>query len=171
MLNRIIRIAAAACTLLIWTGCVRTLGPAEPDGEIRFTAGSPLLRDDATKSGTPKTGTAFSAGDQISVFAWHGAASELITFGTGTPVTLGNSGAWTYAPVKIWEWGGNSDYYDFMAIHPYNGSYAVTSSPLSVTFNYDATVSQDDLMTAGIRRRATDPVPTETVPLTFTHRL
>ncbi len=172
MLNRIIRITAVACTLSILAGCSARLDRPS-SGEIRFEAGSALLRDDATKSGTPKTGTAFSAGDQISVFAWHGAASELITFGTGTPVTLGNSGAWTYAPVKSWAWGGNDDYYDFVAVYvyPYINSLTATSGPLSVTVNYDATSSQYDLMTAGIRRIASDPAPTATVPLTFTHRL
>ncbi len=164
--------AAVACTLSLLAGCSARLD-RPGSGEIRFEAGSALLRDDATKSGTPKTGTAFTTDDQLSVFGYHSAASELITFGTEKPVTLGSGGAWTYAPSKIWEWSGNTDYYDFMAVYvyPYNGSLVATANPLSVTFHYDATSSQYDLMTAGHRRNANDPAPKAIVPLSFQHRL
>lgn len=173
MLNRIIRIAAAACTLLIWTGCVRTLGPAEEQsGEIRFTAGSPLLREDATK-GTLKEGTTFSTGDAFLAWAWHGAASQHLSFGTTTPVTLGAGGTWDYDPHQYWNWRSGSDYYDFLAVYPADSpishSPATSENPLlRASVAYDATDDQYDLMAAGYRR--TDK-STGTVDLTFQHLL
>ncbi len=172
MLNRIIRIAAAACTLLIWTGCVRTLGPAELDGEIRFTAGSPLLREDATK-GTLKEGTTFTQGDAFLAWAWHGAANQHFSFGTNQPVTLGAGGTWDYDPHQYWNWRSGSDYYDFLAVYPADSpishSPATSENPLlRASVAYDATDDQYDLMAAGYRR--TDK-STGTVDLTFQHLL
>lgn len=173
MLNRIIRIAAAVCTLLIGTGCVRTLGPAEEtDGAIRFTAGSPLLRDDATK-GTLKEGTTFTQGDAFLAWAWHGAANQHFSFGTNQPVTLGAGGTWDYDPHQYWNWRTGSDYYDFLAIYPADADIshtaATSESPqLRASVAYDATDDQYDLLAAGLRR--TDK-STGTVNLTFQHLL
>ena len=169
MLNRIIRIAAAACTLLIGTGCVRTLGPAELDGEIRFTAGSPLLREDATK-GTLKEGTTFTQGDAFLAWAWHGAANQHFSFGTNQPVTLGAGGTWDYDPHQYWNWrSGSDDYYDFLAVYPADSPISHSpTQPLKASVSYDATDDQYDLMAAGYRR--TDK-STGTVELTFQHLL
>ena len=94
------------------------LGPAEEtDGAIRFTAGSPLLRDDATK-GTLKEGTAFSTGDAFLAWAWHSAAGQHLSFGINTPVTLGAGGTWDYDPHQFWNWYTGSDFYDFLAVYP-----------------------------------------------------
>ncbi len=159
-----------ACALLL-AGCVARLDPGQEGMPISFSAGSQLLRDDVlTKSGTPKTGTSFAANDSIAVFGWHNAASELMTFGTTTPVTF-NGSSWTYAPPESWQWQGSTDYYDFLAIYPYSSSPAATSGPLTATVTYDPTSTQYDLMTASMRRKATDTDPTSIVPLTFTHRL
>lgn len=169
MLNRIIRIAAVVCTLLIGTGCVRTLGPAELDGEIRFTAGSPLLREDATK-GTLKEGTTFTQGDAFLAWAWHGAANQHFSFGTNQPVTLGAGGTWDYAPHQYWNWrSGSDDYYDFLAVYPADSPISHSpTQPLKASVSYDATDDQYDLMAAGYRR--TDK-STGTVDLTFQHLL
>ena len=174
MLNRIIRIAAAACTLLIWTGCVRTLGPAEEQsGEIRFTAGSPLLREDATKSGTPKNGTTFTTGDSFLAWAWHSAASQDLSFGTNTPITLGSGGEWDYAPHQFWNWRTGPDYYDFLAVYPADADITHTPATiqnqlLKASVDYDATDAQYDLMAAGLRR---NDKSIGTVDLTFQHLL
>jgi len=168
----IIRIAAATTVTLLLAGCAARLDPAQPEAEISFSAGSLLLRDDAdTKSGTPKTGTTFEANDAIAVYGWHNAASELITFGTTTPVTLGSNGQWTYSPIESWQWSGTSDYYDFVAIYPYSCSPTATSSPLTVSVDYDPVTTQYDLMTASKRRLSTETDPCATVPLEFSHRL
>ena len=173
MLNRIIRIAAVVCTLLIWTGCARMLGPAEEtDGAIRFTAGSPLLRDDATK-GTLKEGTAFSDGDAFLAWAWHSAAGQHLSFGINTPVTLGAGGTWDYDPHQFWNWYTGSDFYDFLAFYPADKSFSHSAATLQTpllkaSVSYDATSDQFDFMAAGLRRTEHS---INTVELTFQHML
>ena len=173
MLNRIIRIAAVACTLLIWTGCSLTLDPAQDGDVIRFTAGSPLLRDDATK-GTLKEGTTFTTGDAFLAWAWHGATNQHFSFGTNQPVTLGSGGTWDYDPHQYWNWRSGSDYYDFLAVYPADSP--ISHSPpaqgdnthLKASVAYDATIDQYDLMAAGLRR---SDKSTGTVNLNFQHLL
>ena len=149
------------------------LGPAEEtDGAIRFTAGSPLLRDDATK-GTLKEGTAFSTGDAFLAWAWHSAAGQHLSFGINTPVTLGAGGTWDYDPHQFWNWYTGSDFYDFLAVYPagkeISHTAATSESPLlRASIAYDATADQYDLMAAG--RRRTDK-SIGTVDLTFQHLL
>ena len=173
MLNRIIRIAVAACALFVCAGCIRKLGPAEDTGgAIRFTAGSPLLRDDATK-GTLKEGSAFTVGDSFVAWAWHNAANHHLSFGSTTPITLGAGGVWDYAPHQYWDWYDGPDYYDFLAIYPSGKDISHTAashnSPLlRASVDYDATDDQFDLMAAGLRR--TDKSITS-VDLTFQHLL
>ena len=173
MLNRIIRIAAAACTLLIWTGCVRTLGPAEQDGAIRFTAGSPLLREDATKGGTPKDGTTFTTNDAFLAWAWHDAANQHLSFGTTTAITLGANGTWDYAPHQFWNWRTGDDFYDFLGVYPAGKDISHTAATiqnklLKAAVEYDATDDQFDFMAAGLRR---NDKSIGTVDLTFQHML
>ena len=165
--------AAVLCTLSM-AGCKGTLDLTPMQSEsICFGAGSMLLLDDATKSGTLKTGTSFSTGDSFHVWAWHGAAQQNISFGTVTPVTLGAGGLWDYAPHQFWGWKGEGDYYDFLAIYPAGKPVTHPASTLAqpnvkATVTYDATSDQYDLMAAGYRRN--DRTIT-TVPLTFNHML
>ena len=105
--NSIIRIAAAAAgALLIGAGCTARLDPAEETGggAIGFSAGSTLLRDDATKA-------PLSEPAHLGVFCYRQAG------------TVGSPGAWstsrtpdymfnqdvyfdgssyTYSPVRFW---------------------------------------------------------------------
>lgn len=175
MLNRIIRMAAAlAGCILFATGCIRT-GSLDTDHEtIRFTVGSLLLRDDATK-GTLKEGSEFTTGDSFLAWAWHSAAAQQFTFGTESKVTLGSNGLWDYAPHLPWNWKDGADSYDFLAIYPGNKP-VMPSSPtqpynqylLKASVAYDATVDQYDLMAAGYRRTDKSIAP---VHLEFSHLL
>ena len=172
MLNRIIRIAAVACTLLIWTGCSLTLDPAQDVNVIRFTAGSPLLRDDATK-GTLKEGTTFTPGDAFLAWAWHDAANQHLSFGTSTAITLGDGGTWDYAPHQFWNWRSGDDYYDFLAVYPAGKDISHTAATiqnklLKAAVEYDATDDQFDFMAAGLRR---NDKSIGTVEFTFQHML
>lgn len=170
MLNRIIRIAAVACTLSILAGCTARLDSAE-EGVISFSAGSPLLRDDATK-GTLKEGTTFTTDDAFLVWAWHDAANQHLSFGTSTPVTF-NGTTWDYAPHQYWNWREGEDFYDFLAFFPagktISHSAATTQNKLlRAALTYNATADQFDFMAAGQRR--TDK-STGIVNLTFQHML
>lgn len=160
MLNRIIRIAAAACTLLIGTGCVRTLGPeldgAEtPIGAIGFTAGSTLLRDDAllSKSGEDLK-TAFAVSDNFYVYGAKVVSSTRYTVFDGVNVGLTSQG-WEYSPLRFWD--SNATQYDFVAISGPASSAGITSDPsaaghLRANVTFDATNSPCDLMAAGYQR-------------------
>ncbi len=172
MFNRIIRIAAALAGTLLLAGCLARLDPAQDGGRaIGFSAGSTLLRDDATK-GIPITGTEFPDGSQLHVWAWHNAGSQHLTFGSSTKVHL-SGGVWDYAPHQFWNWREGEDYYDFLAVYPGDRTVthpvATVSQPqLSATVNYDALTDQYDLMGAGLRRTEKLVTP---VPLQFTHLL
>ena len=164
--------AAVACTLSLLAGCTAKLDSAE-EGAISFSAGSALLRDDATKTGTPKTGTTFSEGDAFLAWGWHDAANQYIRFGTSSAVTLGSNGLWDYAPHQFWNWMGSGDFYDFLAIYPANADITpfeatLGNSNLKAIVTYVPTETQYDLMAAGYRRtdRAVD-----IVSLTFSHLL
>ena len=144
MLNRIIRMAAVACTLSILAGCTAKLDPAE-EGAISFSAWSPLLRDDASTKAT--TESFVSNDDTFSVFG------EKISAGTHTDVFIGTvvgheyqedggivvKDSWSYTPVKSWSWSSLSDYYDFVAVSPANIGTVKEDAVgnLSVTTHYD----------------------------------
>ena len=163
--------AAIACTLSLLAGCTAKLDPAE-EGIISFSAGSPLLRDDATRSSAIKT--TFVSPDAFAVYGWHKRDGSLI-FGNKATVTLGSNGAWTYPNLKQWEWDDTgTDYYDFLAVYPETSAPSTPGTvPLSASVSYNAVISQFDLMATGIRR-SYDPstiVRQAIVPLHFSHLL
>jgi len=174
MLNRIIRIlGSAACCALLLAGCsIRLDDPAPNAGQIGFSAGSALLRNDATKSASLITGTSFPENSQLHVWAWHSAAAQNISFGGTTKVHL-SEGAWDYSPHQFWNWRDGEDYYDFLSIYPGEKtvtppSASVQQSNLQALVPYNALSDQFDLMAAGLRR--TEKITT-TVPLQFSHLL
>ena len=105
MLNRIIRIAAAACTLLIGTGCVATLDPAQEGTNmpISFDAGSTLLRADATKAAYYDD-TSFG----VFTFKQSGGTWAHLASKHWKPKYMFNqevhclSGVYTYSPIRFW---------------------------------------------------------------------
>lgn len=106
MINHsIIRIAAAAGTLLL-AGCAARLDPAEDGASIRFTAGSALLRDDATKATAP-----LSTPVHLGVFCYSqpGTVSSPGTWNTSlVPNYMFNlevsfdGSSYTYSPARYW---------------------------------------------------------------------
>ena len=172
MPNRIIRIAAAACTLLL-AGCARTLDPVETDGAIRFTAGSPLLREDANTKTT--TDSFVSNDDTFAIFGERVSAGVHTEVFNGTTVNhtyekVGNlvtKDVWRYTPIKVWAWISMSDYYDFVAVSP--AGIGTTKEDavgnLSVTTHYDfdnpsgdapAGGDKYDILAATYRRNGTE---------------
>lgn len=192
MLNRIIRIAATTLgALLLLAGCARTSFDPAPGGEISFSAGSALLRDDATKSGTPKdsfdqTSDAVGAASADKFFVWGAktiSASKYTVF-DGDAVTLKNLGSdtsvgnpyddvWTYSPARFWD--SNASQYDFMAISGPASASAVTCSPdepgrmeALVTYSPIDPSGQTDILAAFYQR---SPVTPAAVHFNFTHIL
>lgn len=171
MQKRIIRIATAlAGCILLAAGCIRRSDLGSDGTPIGFSAGSALLRDDATKSGTLRTGTQFAVGDKFAVFGWHNAAGEFIF--DNQPVELKSSGYWEYNPTQAWDWRSGSDFYDFLAVYPFRSSDplpdAVSSPRVIVSQSYD-TADQYDLMMAGVHRTAGENARGRAVHLAFQH--
>jgi|GEM_PF-1153208 len=180
MLNRIIRIAAVVCALCL-AGCIHRLDPVETDGMIRFTAGSPLLREDAirTKSGE-NLKTAFAVNDNFYVYGTKVVSSTRYTVFNGQSVGLTSLGAnvldplddvWEYSPLRFWD--SNASQYDFVAISGPASSTEITSNPaaaghLKANVIFDATSSPCDIMAAGYQRNDGTITP---VHLEFNHIL
>lgn len=158
MFNRIIRMAAVACTLSFLVGCTLQLDPAE-EGVISFTAGSPLLRDDATKAGVPKD--AFGNGDSFFVWGAETISQSHLPIFTGQSVSY-NGTVWSYSPIRFWD--SNASQYDFLALSGPSSASSVTctpsSLPLQASITYRPTSSQYDLMAACAERTdgSTSPV-------------
>ena len=169
MKKRIIRTAAALTGCILFaTGCIQR-GALDTAGEaIRFSAESSLLRDDATK-GALKQGPLFASGDQISVFGWH-AGTQTLEF--DDQLVTYNSGNWTYTPVQTWDWKGEEDFYDFLAVYPYQTTSPCPSAVLSPRFIVSQlyNVSDNyDLMMAGVHRAYNEDSRNRMVPFIFQH--
>lgn len=180
MTLRTIRIAAAlAGCILLWTGCIRTgaLDPAiTPDpvspgsgpaaeAPINFTA-SPLLRDDATKSGEIKTD--FENTDCFYAYGTKTIGGVPSVVFNGDAVTYDGS-AWDYSPHRFWD--SNASVYDFLAVTGPSSTSGIRldgTNPLAIDVDYNALVAQYDLMAASHRRSSGN---TSVVNLTFHHVL
>ena len=153
--------------VLLHAGCSQLAVDPARDTSIEFRAESMLLRNDATKSSGRMVGADFQQGDSFYVWAWHDAASQLLTFST----VIKGSIDWDYDSHLYWNWRGTGDYYDFLALFPASSidsedlippsptAQSQTSRLLKATVDYEAYTSgsnpqagQYDLMAAGYRR-------------------
>ena len=170
MLNRVTFILAAVALILsLLAGCAKTYDPAARS-EIRFVAGSALLRDDATKaSATLKT--SFGNGDYFKVFARRNNVSSSPVF-TGETVSTTDGSSWSYSPERFWCWNSLADYYDFVAVYS-QGTVSVMdiSGNIAVKASYSVGTDNFDLMMATVRRLGTDQDCYEPVRITFRHVL
>lgn len=190
MLNRVTFILAAVCTLALSTlaGCVKTNNPASRQGEICFGAGSLLLNDDATKSGTDLK-TIF---DQASEDVGEANADRFFVYGTktisgtrynvfnGESVSLNSLGSnasdpiddvWDYSPHRFWD--SSASQYDFLAISGPSSARSIVCNPVGsgrirANVPYDAIDNPYDLMAAGYQRNDGSTTP---VALEFYHIL
>ncbi len=131
LLNRIIRIAAVACTLSLLAGCTARLDPAE-ERVISFSAGSPLLRDDANTKADYYDNTSFG------VFAFKqsgGTWAQLAStkwkpnFMFNQEVVHSTGSNYTYAPIRYWP-EATVNTLTFWAYSPYdvNADFLVSGS-------------------------------------------
>ena len=190
MLNRVTFILAAVCTLALSTlaGCVKTYDPAPRQGEIRFGAGSLLLNDDATKSGTDLKALFDQASEDVGaanadkffVYGSKTVSATRYTVFNGESVSLTSLGSnasdpiddvWDYSPHRFWD--SNASQYDFLAITGPASSAGIVCNPASSTHiranvTYDATGTPYDLMAAGSQRNDGTTSP---VHMAFSHLL
>lgn len=182
MLNRIIRIAASALgAALLLAGCAKEPGPAPTELPVSFSAGSPLLRDDATKA-------LLAAGTSFGVFAYYQPGTE------GSPgawnanrtpdfmynqQVLYNGSTYTYAPTRFWPSAGNR--ITFWAYCPYSASpdflkagatTAYTSGTKKLPdIRFSVTDGTVDFMTSDLVKNCTRPGNNAPVEFTFRHAL
>lgn len=160
---------AAMAGALLLAGCVRQLdlAPKADDKIIGFSAGSRLLRDDATKGGTPKDGTTFSNGDSFFVYGTKVVSEARQQVFSGDEVSFDGTD-WSYTPLRFWD--SNASRYDFIAFSGPASNEGISfnipahiHADLSAMVTYDATGTQCDLMTACYHRSngSTDPVDFE----------
>lgn len=176
--HSIIRITAAAAGALLLAGCSARLD-RPGSGEIRFEAGSALLRDDAhpTKATLCET---FADNSTFSVFGERviSGVSSVVFGGTnGVTVTASDPDGnpttppvWSYSPLKLWYWESTGDWYDFAAVSP-SGIATRMDIPgnLAISTHYNITSQDIDLLGAAYRRRGNIVNPNGTVPMGFTH--
>lgn len=174
MLNRIIRIAVLATwSSLVISGCAMRLdSPVQDEAPIGFSAESALLRDDATKAGSPKV--YFRADDRFYVYGTKTRQGNRYTVFCGDAVGTLNGTSWDYTPHRFWDFTCSS--YDFLAIAGPDGNQSIFCNPadaagtLSAQVSYDPTVAQYDLMAAAARRRLESQTTTP-VHFQFAHLL
>lgn len=190
MLQRIIRIAvsaAAALALMLEGGCVRTdvLEPAAEGTPIAFSAGSPLLRDDATTKSTiesfTKNGESFVVfGEKVTASETHSTVFNGVTVSHTYQQNVKDE--WGYTTPRFWAWTSQSDRYDFVAVYPAGLSTVKEQSAgnITVSTHYDYSSpggnepygggDKDDILAATYRRTGLDWASRyNSVPLTFCH--
>ena len=109
--NNIYLIAAAAA-LLALTACNKVLAPEAGDITIDASIGA------MTKVSYDGASTSFTAGDQITVYAWMGSASTVPNTRVvdGVRNTLGTDGKWT--PASLMRWKTVTDAHYFLGVYP-----------------------------------------------------
>ena len=170
MLKRVVFITAVfACTLSFLAGCTARLDPVREEGIISFSAGSPLLMDDNTKTGNGSLTESVNDIGDFKVFARRNNDAVNPVF---DGVTVTHSGdKWTYEDIQQWNWQSTSDYYDFLAISPALSatSRMDVSGNLAVSTHFDISVDNYDLLYAEYHRQGTVSNPSSVVTMPFKH--
>lgn len=180
---RIIRIAAALAGALLLAGCSVQLDPAQEEIPISFSAGSQLLRNDASTKGTTDSFTSNS--DTFTVFGEKVTSADVHTL-VFNGVTVNHhvvsegspEGYWDYDIHHFWNWVSPSDRYDFVAVSPAGmgttNENAVDN--LSVSTHYDYLTgapsggNKQDILAATYRRTGSDwDRRHDQVSLSFSH--
>ena len=178
MHNRIIRMAAVACTLSILIGCTAKLDPVQEGTPISFISESPLLMsENVTKVSLTDQ---FVAGSTFSVFGNRVVSDEPsdVFDNTGATVTAYDPDndsstplVWRYSPLRSWLWESTGDWYDFVGISPAGkGSAKMNiSGNLAVSTHYSLSSDNYDILGSAYRRRGNVPDPFAIVPMAFSH--
>lgn len=186
----IILLAATLFTALFTEGCNRTISPenAANGNAIAFRAGIELIHSDGTTKAL-NTNTSFSSGDKFQVFGRRtGEGRNTRIFfkdDSADPsqnfqsVTVTNNGSeWIYSPLSYWYWVNESNYYDFIAVNPYDtpsermmeGGEDIPGY-MAVKSKYSIASDDYDLLMAATRRSGHIQNRTAPVDLVFNHML
>jgi len=143
----------------------------QEEASIGFSAGSSLLRDDQTKTGSPKV--YFTQDDSFFVYGAKTLSGTRQAVFNGDAVETPNGSSWDYAPHRFWDF--NSSRYDFLAIAGPDNASTISCDPeaagtLSAQVAYDPVAGQYDLM-AACKRRLIQTHTAEPVDLLFYHML
>lgn len=144
MFKRVTFLTAAVSLTLLLAGCGGTLGPAPEQTQIRFEAGSLLLRDE----NVTKTSTPLSDPVVFGVFAYsytgNWSASRKPNFMFNQSVTF-NGSTYSYAPTRFWPAPSNK--LSFWAYSPYEASPTLRRANYSTAFTSNTAGLPDILVT------------------------
>lgn len=187
----IISLAALLLAAFTFGSCSRAAYPGNSsvtEGAITFRAGIELTHSDPSTKAL-NTNTAFSEGDQFTVFGRRtGEGRNTRIFYKdddpdpsgnfqGVTVTRGAS-EWTYSPLSYWYWVNESNFYDFIAVHPYDAPAERMMEDgedipgyMAVKSQYTINTDSHDLLMAATRRQGHVADRTAPVNLVFNHML
>lgn len=187
----IISLAALLLAAFTFGSCSRAAYPGDAsvtEGAITFRAGIELTHSDPSTKAL-NTNTAFSEGDQFTVFGrrtgegrntrifYKDDAPDPSGNFQGVTVTRGAS-EWTYSPLSYWYWVNESNFYDFIAVHPYNAPAERMMEDgedipgyMAVKSQYTISTDSHDLLMAATRRQGHVADRTAPVNLVFNHML
>ena len=187
----IISLAALLLAAFTFGSCSRAAYPGDSsvtEGAITFRAGIELTHSDPSTKAL-NTNTAFSEGDQFTVFGrrtgegrntrifYKDDAPDPSGNFQGVTVTRGAS-EWTYSPLSYWYWVNESNFYDFIAVHPHNAPAERMMEDgedipgyMAVKSQYTISTDSHDLLMAATRRQGHVADRTAPVNLVFNHML
>lgn len=187
----IISLAALLLAAFTFEGCSRAAYPGDTSdngGAITFRAGIELTHSDPSTKAL-NTNTTFTEGDKFTVFGrrtgegrntrifYKDDAPDPSGNFQGVTVTRGAS-EWTYSPLSYWYWVNESNFYDFIAVHPYTAPAERMMEDgedipgyMAVKSQYTISTDSHDLLMAATRRQGHVADRTAPVNLVFNHML
>ncbi len=174
----------------MFESCSRTAYPGDTDtgGAITFHAGIEQVHGNASTKAL-NTNTSFSSGDKFVVFGRRTGEGRntRIFYKDDAPDPSGNyqsvtvtrgASDWTYSPISYWYWVNDSNFYDFIAVHPYTAPAERMMEDgedipgyMAVKSQYTLGTHTHDLLMAATRRLGHVADRTAPVNLEFNHML
>ena len=191
--RRFIYLTIAVWVALSLAGCLRGLDyGSESDGSpITFDAGVELIRGDVSTKAL-NTNTSFTTGDKFRVFGRRSGegkdtrifykgddADPLNNYESVEVTRTSGPDKWSYTPPVYWYWVNESNYYDFIAVHPADASAERMKTTdgkdipgyMAVKAPYNIKSDDYDLLMAASRRKGHEANRVAPVELTFHHML
>lgn len=187
----IISLAALLLAAFTFGSCSRAAYPGDTSdngGAITFRAGIELVQSEPSTKAL-NTNTTFTEGDKFTVFGrrtgegrntrifYKDDAPDPSGNFQGVTVTRGAS-EWTYSPLSYWYWVNESNFYDFIAVHPYDAPAERMMEDgedipgyMAVKSQYTISTDSHDLLMAATRRQGHVADRTAPVNLVFNHML
>ena len=187
----IISLAAMLLAAFTLGSCSKQAYPgdsSETGGAIAFRAGIELAHSEPSTKAL-NTNTTFTEGDKFTVFGrrtGEGRNTRIFYKDDATDpsgnfqsvVVTREASDWTYSPLSYWYWVNESNFYDFIAVHPHDAPAermmedgADIPGYMAVKSQYSLSTHSHDLLMAATRRYGHVADRTSPVNLVFNHML